>query len=171
MTTRRVLLQELRLSDWHLAGDAIRVRDRSSDLVDQPVAYTRPSTAGHPDDCRGSGNNRMGPVLWLGADQRTAQPSRARSYCRHPLSIRYPNPDVDGTFWVDWSDVLYATNYTLEEADNLSFQSAATRYSGSETALLVTDRPVAPGTTASAANARLPTRSAPGAARSQPRWA
>ncbi len=60
-----------------------------------------------------------------------------------PAPALYPisNPDVDGTYWVDWSDVPYATSYTLEEADNLSFQSAATRYSGSETTVLVTGRP------------------------------
>ncbi len=58
-----------------------------------------------------------------------------------PAPTLYPisNPDVDGTYWVDWSDVLYATSYTLEEADNLSFQSATVLYSGSETAFLVTD--------------------------------
>ena len=40
------------------------------------------------------------------------------------------DPENDGVYWVDWSDVTNATSYTLQEDDNPSFTSPATRYTG-----------------------------------------
>lgn len=50
------------------------------------------------------------------------------------------NPERDGTFVVDWSDVVDATSYTLEEDDNADFTSPTTRYSGGGTATLITSQ-------------------------------
>ncbi len=41
------------------------------------------------------------------------------------------NPDGDGVYLVDWTDVAYALSYTLEEDDNVSFTAPTVRYSGS----------------------------------------
>ncbi len=47
-----------------------------------------------------------------------------------PTLLPISDPEHDGIYWVDWSDVPNATNYTLEEDDNPSFSSPVTRYSG-----------------------------------------
>lgn len=41
------------------------------------------------------------------------------------------NPDLDGSYTVNWNDVTGATSYTLEEDDNASFSSPSVRYTGS----------------------------------------
>ncbi|MCU0522679.1 MAG: S8 family serine peptidase, partial [Anaerolineae bacterium] len=58
-----------------------------------------------------------------------------------PVLSPIDNPDFDGTYWVDWSDLLYATSYTLEEADTSQFTSPTIRFSGSTSTALVTGRP------------------------------
>lgn len=58
-----------------------------------------------------------------------------------PALYSISNPDMDGTYWVDWSDTLYATTYTLEEADNPAFTSPIVRYTGASSTALVTGRP------------------------------
>jgi len=58
----------------------------------------------------------------------------------YPIS----NPDGDGDYVVDWSDVSGATGYTLEEDDNASFSSPTIRYSGANSQYTVSDQP--PGT-------------------------
>lgn len=42
-----------------------------------------------------------------------------------------PNPELDGSYSVNWNDVPNATSYTLEEDDNASFSSPLARYGGS----------------------------------------
>jgi hypothetical protein len=49
-----------------------------------------------------------------------------------PTLYTISNPDGDGDYVVDWSDVSEATGYTLEEDDNPTFSSPTTRYSGSD---------------------------------------
>jgi uncharacterized protein YegP (UPF0339 family) len=44
----------------------------------------------------------------------------------HPIN----NPDGDGSYLIDWSDVPGATNYWLEEDDNSAFTSPTTLYNG-----------------------------------------
>ncbi len=54
-----------------------------------------------------------------------------------------PNPELDGSYTVNWNDVLNATGYTLEEDDSASFASPSVRYSGPTSQYLVTAQ--APG--------------------------
>jgi len=49
-----------------------------------------------------------------------------------PILYTISNPDGDGDYTVDWSDVTGANTYTLEEDDNADFTSPTTRYSGSD---------------------------------------
>jgi len=48
------------------------------------------------------------------------------------------NPDGDGSYTVDWSDVSGATSYELQEDDNSGFSTPATRYSGSTSQYQIT---------------------------------
>jgi len=50
------------------------------------------------------------------------------------------NADRDPNFLVDWPNVLYATSYTLEEDDNMSFSSPITVYNGSSSQASITGR-------------------------------
>jgi hypothetical protein len=47
-----------------------------------------------------------------------------------PILSTIDNPDGDGDYLVDWSDVADAIGYTLEEADNDQFTSPLLRYVG-----------------------------------------
>jgi thermitase len=58
-----------------------------------------------------------------------------------PVLSVISNADGDGTYLVDWSDVPYATSYTLEEDDTASFSTPITRYSGSNSQYQVTAQP------------------------------
>jgi len=55
-----------------------------------------------------------------------------------PSLIPIDNADRDGSFWVDWCDVTYATSYTLEEDDNASFSSPGIVYSESASQVQIT---------------------------------
>jgi thermitase len=50
-------------------------------------------------------------------------------------------PGSDGTLWVDWSDVSYASSYTLQEDAHPSFDSPTTAYSGAASHALLSERP------------------------------
>ena len=50
-----------------------------------------------------------------------------------PVLHSTSNPDGDGNYTVSWSTAARATSYTLEEDDDSTFPSPATRYSGSGT--------------------------------------
>ena len=58
-----------------------------------------------------------------------------------PILLAIGNDNFDGDYWVDWSDTLYATSYTLEEADNPTFISPMVRYTGATSTAFVTGRP------------------------------
>jgi hypothetical protein len=62
------------------------------------------------------------------ADRAGPTPSRFR--CDAPILAVISNGDGDGNYTVDWSDVLGATSYTLQEDDNAAFTSPATAYTG-----------------------------------------
>jgi hypothetical protein len=49
-----------------------------------------------------------------------------------PTLYAISNPDGDGNYLVDWSNVSEAMGYTLQEDDNPTFSSPTTRYSGSD---------------------------------------
>ncbi|MCJ7552189.1 MAG: S8 family peptidase, partial [Anaerolineae bacterium] len=55
-----------------------------------------------------------------------------------PTLLAIDNADRDGSFWVDWPNVTYATSYTLEEDDNESFSSPVTVYSESASQTQIT---------------------------------
>ena len=57
-----------------------------------------------------------------------------------PDLLAIDNADRDGNFRVDWSDVTYATGYTLEEDDNANFSSPVTVYSESASQAQITGR-------------------------------
>jgi hypothetical protein len=57
-----------------------------------------------------------------------------------PELLHIENQDGDGSYLVDWRETAGATSYTLQEADNPSFDPAAVRYIGSGTEFPVTGR-------------------------------
>ncbi len=57
-----------------------------------------------------------------------------------PTLLPVANPDGDGTFLVDWSDVSSADSYTLQEDDNLGFASPSSLYGGVTSRFMVTDQ-------------------------------
>jgi thermitase len=50
------------------------------------------------------------------------------------------NPDGDGDYLVNWTDVAHATSYTLEEDDNVGFSTPTQRYSGPTSQFTVSGR-------------------------------
>jgi hypothetical protein len=48
------------------------------------------------------------------------------------------NPDGNGNYLVDWSDVTGATSYQLEEAEDLEFTSSTAIYEGADSEYRVT---------------------------------
>jgi hypothetical protein len=58
-----------------------------------------------------------------------------------PVLSPIDNPDNNGHFLVDWSDVLGSANYRLEEDDNESFSSPTVRYEGAVSQYQVISQP------------------------------
>jgi hypothetical protein len=54
-----------------------------------------------------------------------------------PVLAAISNPDGDGDYLVDWSDVTGATSYWVEEDDNAEFTSPTVRYNGADSLFLV----------------------------------
>lgn len=75
-----------------------------------------------------------GRIAPLAALQSVALPAPTLS----PIS----NPEHDGAYSVSWSAVSGATGYTLQEDDNASFSSPATRYSGAATQTAISGQAV-----------------------------
>lgn len=73
-----------------------------------------------------------GPGYDLGADE----------WCSLPAPTLFPisNPEGSGDYLVDWSNVIDATSYTLEEDVESSFSSPAIRYLGPDTMFQVTNQ-------------------------------
>jgi hypothetical protein len=59
-----------------------------------------------------------------------------------PVLDPIDNSDGDGNYTVSWSSVSGATGYVLQEADNASFPSPITVYSGASTSRMITGRDV-----------------------------
>jgi len=59
-----------------------------------------------------------------------------------PTLYAISNPDGDGNYTVDWSDVTGALTYTLHEDDNAGFTSPITRYTGGTSRVAVNGQPV-----------------------------
>jgi hypothetical protein len=59
-----------------------------------------------------------------------------------PVLSAISNPDLNGDYLVDWNDVPTATNYELQEDDNLSFTTPTTRYTGSISQFSITSQAV-----------------------------
>ena len=59
-----------------------------------------------------------------------------------PVLAAIDNSDGDHTYTVTWSAVPDAAGYLLQESSTASFNSPTTRYSGANTQVLVTGRPV-----------------------------
>ena len=57
-----------------------------------------------------------------------------------PVLFPISNPDGDGEYLVDWSDVTGATSYQLEEAQDLEFTSSTVIYDGAGGEFLVSGR-------------------------------
>lgn len=58
-----------------------------------------------------------------------------------PVLATITNPTQADTYLVNWSDVAGVTGYKLQEDDNASFSSPATRYSGATSQYQVTGQP------------------------------
>jgi parallel beta-helix repeat protein len=58
-----------------------------------------------------------------------------------PTLYAISNPDGDGNYTVDWSDVTGALTYTLHEDDNAGFTSPTTRYAGSASQYAISGQP------------------------------
>ena len=58
-----------------------------------------------------------------------------------PTLYAVSNPDRDGDYAVDWSDVTGASAYTLQEDDNAAFTSPVARYSGGDSRYVVSGQP------------------------------
>ena len=69
--------------------------------------------------------NAGGNSLWSNTESVTVIP---------PAPVLFPisNPDGNGNYLVDWSDVIGATGYELQEDDNPAFSSPTERYSGAD---------------------------------------
>jgi hypothetical protein len=69
------------------------------------------------------GSNAGGDSLWSNTESAIVLPVA-------PVLLSISNPEGNGDYLVDWSDVAGATSYRLEEDDNSAFTSPAVRYTG-----------------------------------------
>jgi hypothetical protein len=58
-----------------------------------------------------------------------------------PVLFPINNPDADGNYPVDWSDVFGASSFQLEEADNSAFNSPTLRYDDDESRYHINSQP------------------------------
>ena len=76
-------------------------------------------------------SNAFGDSLWSNTESVSVIPAA-------PLLLPISNPDGNGVYLVDWTDVPGATGYELEEDDNAGFDSPVGRYLGTDTEFQVT---------------------------------
>jgi len=117
----------------HVAGLAALVWSAAPTLTPDQVQNTIQSTA---VDLGASGwdpDYGHGRINALAALQSVATPSA-------PTLSSISNPDGDGDYLVDWSDVPNAASYTLQEDDNAGFASPAAIYNGANSQVQVTGR-------------------------------
>ncbi len=71
-------------------------------------------------------SNSFGDSSWSNTESVSVIPAA-------PVLFAISNPDGNGQYLVDWSDVTGATGYELEEDDNAGFDSPVSRYQGIDT--------------------------------------
>jgi hypothetical protein len=76
-------------------------------------------------------NNAGGDGAWSNVESAGVLPAT-------PELAPISNPELDGEYLVDWSDVTGATSYELQEADNAAFAAAALRHNGPDSHYQVT---------------------------------
>ncbi len=64
----------------------------------------------------------------------------ANTHFQAPILYEVFNPDRDMQYTVDWSDVPFASSYTLEEADNPTFSTPRTIYTGASSHATLTEQ-------------------------------
>jgi hypothetical protein len=72
-----------------------------------------------------------GDSAWSNVESASVMPAA-------PVLFAISNPDGNGTYLVDWSDVTGATTYQLEEAEDLEFTSSTVIYEGAGSQYRVT---------------------------------
>jgi len=79
-------------------------------------------------------SNSVGDSPWSAAQSTIVLPTP-------PELFPIDNPDADGDYLVDWSEVTSALTYTLEEDSTSGFPLPVVRYSGPDSQLLATGQP------------------------------
>jgi hypothetical protein len=87
------------------------------------VAYTVSDQTAGAWYYRVKASNTAGDSVWSNVESTGVLPPTPELYA-------IANPDGDDTYAVNWSDVLGANTYTLEEDDNTAFSSPIIRYIG-----------------------------------------
>ncbi len=82
-------------------------------------------------------HNSGGSSTWSNTESTTVDPLPYAP----PNLMAISNPDGDGDYLVDWSDVTGATGYILEQSDNPFFVDPTQVYSNTATQLAVTNQP------------------------------
>jgi len=80
------------------------------------------------------GSNDGGDSPWSNVESAAVEEPPLEAPVLEPIS----NPDGDGDYLVDWSDVAGATSYTLQEDEHAGFYSPITCYSGAGSQYQVT---------------------------------
>jgi len=109
----------------HVAGLAALVWSANPTLTPNEVQAAIESTAedlGPPGWDPDYGHGRINVFASLGSGSSPIAPTL----------LAISNPDGNEDYLVDWSDVLEAITYTLEEDDDSDFASPSTRYSGTD---------------------------------------
>jgi len=81
--------------------------------------------------------NAAGDSLWSNTRATTVDPAALDSPILNPID----NADGDGDYLVDWSEVVSATSYALEESRDPYFSDPAVVYTGTATQTLVVNQP------------------------------
>ncbi|HNS51290.1 MAG TPA: hypothetical protein PKO09_08895 [Anaerolineae bacterium] len=129
---------------WDEVPDAtvyVLEEDDSDSFGSPDVRYQGPNTQAHIEDqsagiwfYRVRATAPGGESPWSNVESTGVVPEA-------PQLAPIANPDGDGTYQVDWSDVVGATSYTLQEDDNPGFNSPATRYIGPSSLYPIRNQP------------------------------
>ena len=134
------------LVDWSTVEGATQYtleEDESSAFPSPTVRYQGGSSQ-YSIDGQGAGtwhyrvraSNAGGESAWSNIESTVVEELPPEAPILYPIG----NPDHDGDYLVDWSDVVGATKYRLEEDDNAEFNSPIVRYIGYDIQYQVTGR-------------------------------